>query len=66
VCDSPALREVLEDRATFVPPDDLAALMEAAAAAKRPVPQPPAWTWSDAARATRDVYESALVERILS
>jgi glycosyltransferase involved in cell wall biosynthesis len=65
-CDSPALREVLDDRATFVPPDDLAALMEAAAAAKRPAPSPPAWTWSDAARATRDVYESALVESLLS
>ena len=58
-CDVPALREVLEDRATFVDCDDLAGLMRAAAAATRPAPPPPAWTWEDAARATWDVYEAA-------
>lgn len=65
-CDSPALREVLEDRATFVEADDLAALMDAAAAAQRPAPQPPAWTWSDAAHATWDVYDSVVAENVLS
>ena len=58
-CDLPALREVLEDRATFVPCDDLEGLMRAAAGAIRPAPAPPAWTWEDAARATWDVYEAA-------
>jgi alpha-1,3-rhamnosyl/mannosyltransferase len=58
-CDLPALREVLEDRATFVACDDLEALMRAAVAARRPAPAPPRWTWDDAARATWDVYEAA-------
>jgi glycosyltransferase involved in cell wall biosynthesis len=58
-CDIPALREVLGTRATFVAPDDLEALMDAAARATRPAPDPPAWTWDDAARATWDVYELA-------
>jgi alpha-1,3-rhamnosyl/mannosyltransferase len=58
-CDIPALREVLGTRATFVAPDDLDALMDAAARATRPAPDPPAWTWDDAARATWDVYELA-------
>jgi glycosyltransferase involved in cell wall biosynthesis len=58
-CDLPALREVLEDRATFVACDDLEALMRAGAAATRPAPAPPPWSWEDAARATWDVYEAA-------
>jgi alpha-1,3-rhamnosyl/mannosyltransferase len=58
-CDIPALREVLGARATFVDPDDLEALMAAAERAQRPAPEPPAWTWDDAARATWDVYELA-------
>jgi glycosyltransferase involved in cell wall biosynthesis len=58
-CDVPALREVLADRATFVDRDDLRALMVAGAAAQRPAPKPPAWTWGDAANATWDVYEQA-------
>ena len=58
-CDLPALREVLDDRVTFVDCDDLQALMRAAGAASRPAPPPPAWTWEDAARATWDVYEAA-------
>ncbi len=59
VCDVPALREVLGTRATFVGPDDLEGLMVAAAAVTKPAPDPPAWTWDDAARATWDVYELA-------
>lgn len=62
-CDVPALREVLGDRATFVPRDDLRALVDAAEAARRPVPAPPAWTWDDAARATWEVYEHAAASR---
>jgi alpha-1,3-rhamnosyl/mannosyltransferase len=62
-CDVPALREVLDDRATFVDPDDLAALVRAAEAARRPAPPPPAWTWRDAATATWDVYADARSER---
>jgi len=57
--DLPVLREVLGDRATFVQRDDLAGLLAAAAAARRPAPAPPAWSWLDAARATWDVYEEA-------
>ncbi len=59
-CDIPALREVLGDRATFVPVGDLAGLLAAGAAAQRPAPAPPAFTWQDAARATWRVYEEAL------
>jgi glycosyltransferase involved in cell wall biosynthesis len=57
-CDVPALREVLGDRATLVPCDDLALLMVEAERATRPAPAPPAWTWTDAANATWDVYEA--------
>ena len=57
--DLPVLREVLGERATFVEPDDLAGLLAAAAAARRPAPAPPAWSWLDAARATWVVYEDA-------
>jgi glycosyltransferase involved in cell wall biosynthesis len=58
-CDTPALREVLGDRATFVGHDDLEGLLAAGARAERPAPPPPEWTWTDAARATWDVYEEA-------
>jgi glycosyltransferase involved in cell wall biosynthesis len=57
--DVPALREVLAGRATFVDPGDLAGLLAAGAAAERPAPAPPPWTWEDAARATWAVYERA-------
>jgi glycosyltransferase involved in cell wall biosynthesis len=60
-CDVPALREVLADRATFVDPGDIAGLLAAGAAAERPAPPPPPWSWADAARATWDVYERAVV-----
>lgn len=62
-CDLPALREVLGDRATFAPRDDLHGLIQAAEAARRPAPVAPAWTWDDAARATWDVYERAAAAR---
>ena len=58
--DLPVLREVLGDRATFVAAEDLEGLLAAGAAAKRPAPAPPAWWWTDAARATWDVYTDAL------
>ncbi|MBW3607538.1 MAG: glycosyltransferase family 4 protein [Actinobacteria bacterium] len=57
--DIPVLREVLGDRATFVDANDLEGLLTAAAAATRPAPAPPAWTWADAARATWRVYSDA-------
>ncbi|MDQ6812040.1 MAG: glycosyltransferase family 4 protein [Actinomycetota bacterium] len=62
-CEVPALREVLDQRATFVAPGDLSALILAAEAASRPTPSPPAWTWQDAARATWRVYEHSVALR---
>ena len=59
-CEVPALREVLQGRATFVPAGDLRALIEAAQAASRPAPGPPTWTWHDAADATWHVYRQAI------
>lgn len=59
-CEVPALREVLGQRARFVPVDDLAALVAAAETATRPAPGPPSFTWEDAARATWRVYEELL------
>lgn len=59
-CEVPALREVLDQRATFVAPGDMEALIGAAQAAQRPAPPPPSWTWEDAARATWSVYEQAV------
>jgi glycosyltransferase involved in cell wall biosynthesis len=59
-CESPAVREVLGDRATFVPVGDLEALVSAGEAATRPAPDPPAWTWEDTARATWQAYARAL------
>ena len=58
--DGAALREVLDRRATFVDPGDVAGILAAAHAATRPAPAPPAWTWADAAEATWAVYEQAL------
>jgi glycosyltransferase involved in cell wall biosynthesis len=58
-CESPALREVLGERATFVAPGDMVGLIEAAQAAQRPAPAPPSWSWQDAARATWGVYARA-------
>jgi len=61
-CRAPALVEVLGQRASFVEPGDMRALIASAEAARRPAPAPPSWSWSDAARATWDVYASALQE----
>jgi glycosyltransferase involved in cell wall biosynthesis len=58
-CDVPALREVLDGRATLVDCEDLDGLMAAAEEATRPAPEPPPFTWADAARATWAVYEEA-------
>ena len=55
-CDVPALREVLGERATFVDSGDLSGLIAAAERVQRPAPAPPAWSWTDAARATWAVY----------
>jgi glycosyltransferase involved in cell wall biosynthesis len=60
-CEVPALREVFDERATFVEPGDLRSLIEVAPAARRPAPPPPPWTWRDAALATREVYAKAIV-----
>jgi glycosyltransferase involved in cell wall biosynthesis len=58
-CDVPALREVLDGRATLRDVNDLDGLLAAAEAARRPAPAPPPWTWRDAAEATWTVYEEA-------
>jgi glycosyltransferase involved in cell wall biosynthesis len=58
--DVPALREVLDGRATFADVSDMSGLIAAAEAARRPAPRPPAWTWDQAAAATWDVYADAL------
>jgi glycosyltransferase involved in cell wall biosynthesis len=60
--DVPALREVLDGRATFRAVDDLDGLIAAAESAERPAPPPPAWTWEDAAHATWQVYGEAAAE----
>ena len=59
-CDSPALVEVLGERASFVPAGDMRALIAAAQTAARPAPAPPLWSWHDAARATWATYAQAL------
>jgi glycosyltransferase involved in cell wall biosynthesis len=58
----PALREVFDERATFVEPGDLGALITAAEGAQRPAPAPPSWTWEDAAHATAGVYRQAIAQ----
>lgn len=59
-CETPTLREVLDSRATFVAKGDLGELMRVAQLAERPAPEPPAWSWADAARATWSAYETAI------
>lgn len=61
--DLPALREVLQGRATFVEPGDLAGLVEAGQRLKRPAPKPPQWSWEDAGAATWRVYKKAIARR---
>lgn len=58
--EGPALREVLGDRARFVPEGDMRELIETAQRATRPAPEPPTWSWEDAARATWNVYARAI------
>jgi glycosyltransferase involved in cell wall biosynthesis len=58
-CEAPALCEVLAGRASFVARGDLPALIEAAEAARRPAPEPPPWSWQDAALQTWEVYRRA-------
>jgi glycosyltransferase involved in cell wall biosynthesis len=55
-CEAPSLREVLGERATFVEPGDMRALITAAQSAERPAPDPLPWSWQDTARATWGVY----------
>jgi glycosyltransferase involved in cell wall biosynthesis len=57
--DVPALREVLDGRATLREVADVEGLIAAAEAVRRPAPPPPAWTWEDAAAATWEVYAEA-------
>ncbi|HEV7586406.1 MAG TPA: glycosyltransferase family 1 protein [Solirubrobacteraceae bacterium] len=59
-CEVPALREVLGERATFVAPGDMRALIDAAEGATRPAPPPLRWSWEDAARATWRLYARAI------
>jgi glycosyltransferase involved in cell wall biosynthesis len=61
-CNVPALREVLDQRATFVDCGDLESLILAAEQARRPAPKPPAWSWADAAHATWSAYEMAIAK----
>ena len=58
-CAVPGVSEVLEGRAELVDADDLEGLVAAAERATRPAPDPPAFTWQDAARATWSEYERA-------
>jgi glycosyltransferase involved in cell wall biosynthesis len=61
-CDTPAVREVLGDRATFVARGDMEGLLAAGASAERPAPPAPAWTWADAASATWSIYEEVCAQ----
>jgi glycosyltransferase involved in cell wall biosynthesis len=58
-CDVPALREVLDGRAELAEVDDLDELITTAESLSRPAPDPPAWSWADAAAATWEVYADA-------
>jgi glycosyltransferase involved in cell wall biosynthesis len=58
-CDAPALRELLDGRATFVAGGDIESLIAAAEDAARPAPASPSWSWRDAGRATWSVYAKA-------
>jgi glycosyltransferase involved in cell wall biosynthesis len=52
VGDTPALRESTQGRGTYVPPGDVSSLVEAMTVAVEgglQVPEPPRWTWCQAA-----------------
>jgi glycosyltransferase involved in cell wall biosynthesis len=57
--DVPVLREVLDGRVQLCDVGDLPGLLATAEAARRPAPEPLAWSWHDAASATWDVYDEA-------
>jgi glycosyltransferase involved in cell wall biosynthesis len=61
-CELPALREVLDERITFVACGDIPALIDCAQRARRPAPRPPVWSWQDAARSTWSVYEQVVAD----
>lgn len=61
--DSRAVREVLGDRIALAPVGDLDELIRIAESLRRPAPEPPPWTWADAAAATWDVYEQVSRKR---
>jgi alpha-1,3-rhamnosyl/mannosyltransferase len=65
-CNVPALREVLSARATFVERGDFKSLVNAAQNAARPAPAPPDWSWTDAAHATWQAYETAIAQAATS
>jgi glycosyltransferase involved in cell wall biosynthesis len=57
--DVPVLREVLDGRVSLSELGDLDALITAAETAERPAPPPLSWSWTDAAKATWEVYCTA-------
>ncbi len=57
--DVPALREALDERATFVEPGDLDALIAAAQQSTHPAAEPSSWSWRDAGLATWRAYAKA-------
>ncbi len=59
-CRAPGVADVLEGLVPLTPLGDLGALVEAAQRLRRPAPDPPRWSWDDAAEATWEVYEAAL------
>jgi glycosyltransferase involved in cell wall biosynthesis len=59
-CDVPALRETLKDSVQLTDIGDIDGLVATAESLRRPAPAPPAWTWHDAALATREAYSEAL------
>jgi hypothetical protein len=56
----PALRETLKDSVQLTDIGDIDGLVATAESLRRPAPAPPAWTWHDAALATREAYSEAL------
>ncbi len=59
--DLPALREVLDGRVELREVGDLEGLIFAAESARRPAPPALSWTWDNAADATWDVYQEAVM-----